>query len=204
MCFGHAEEARKVKNFSKIPTLSREWLYGSKSRPVSGCTFWYCSNKCNRLIWNFPPTPWPQELCLMDIEIVHVGTWYGQKALYSRVLSFYRNAKWCCWRHRFRTWWGGMYMLFWHHFGTSWTRTWSRCYIGFKTICLLHFNLKILCCRMRKDFPMILIWFYIFSGILNFLITCFWYDYVFDGNIDTDGVGQLVVCKTWELNFFSD
>lgn len=39
---------------------------------------------------------------------INSGTWYGEKTLYFWVLPFHWDAKWCCWRHCLRAWWGGM------------------------------------------------------------------------------------------------
>lgn len=39
---------------------------------------------------------------------INSGTWYGEKTLYFWVLPFHWDAKWCCWGHCLRAWWGGM------------------------------------------------------------------------------------------------
>lgn len=46
LCF--TEEAREIKNCSEISTLSRKRLHGSRAGPLSGCTLWYCGNKCKQ------------------------------------------------------------------------------------------------------------------------------------------------------------
>lgn len=107
------EAARKSKDLSKISTLSREWLHGSKSRPMFGCTLWYCSDKCNQFwYYNLGISLIFEHLVFYILKIFNIGTWYGEKALYHWVLPFHWDAKWCCWRHCFRAWWRGMCAIF--------------------------------------------------------------------------------------------
>lgn len=44
------EKTREIKDFPKIPTVSREWLHGSKTEHMSWCSIWYCSYQCEP-IW---------------------------------------------------------------------------------------------------------------------------------------------------------
>lgn len=84
------------------------------------------------------------KLYLMHAGIHNIGAWYGQKALHHRVLPFHRNAKWCCGRHCFGAWWGGIYTIFFFPFGNHFnfypycalniTRSPWSCALGSKTI----------------------------------------------------------------------
>lgn len=117
------ETKEQAKGSTEVPTVSREWLHGSKPRSLSWCTFWYCCNKCKQanlfirkrlaLIYL-----WHESLSLSFSAILTLGsektgTWHGEKIMHIRLLSIHWDVKRCCWGHCIGEWgWGMMPTVF--------------------------------------------------------------------------------------------